>query len=163
MKPRVYLETSVISYLSARPSRDLIVAAHQQITQAWWERRRHDFDVLVSELVYVEARAGDPEAALGRLQLLSGLPLLPVHREAQALATALMQQCRLPSKAQIDALHVAVAAHGQVNYLLTWNCRHIANAELFANMAHACADHGLKMPTLCTPEELLGDLDDNEL
>ena len=91
MKPRVYLETSVISYLSARPSRDLIVAAHQQITQAWWERRRHDFYVLVSELVYVEARAGDPEAALGRLQLLSGLPLLPVHREAQALATALMQ------------------------------------------------------------------------
>jgi hypothetical protein len=130
MKPKVYIETSVISYLTARISRDLIVAGHQRLTQEWWATRREAFDVSVSQVVFEEASAGDPEAARERLVVLTTLPLLELSEEAVALAKDLIGIGPLPARAEVDALHIAIAVTNQVDYLLTWNCKHLANAAL---------------------------------
>ena len=124
MKPRVYLETTIISYLTARPSRDLITAAHQQITQQWWQTRRAHFDLFVSPPVIQEAQAGDPEAAARRIAGLQDIPLLTLSAEAAGLAQALIAQGPLPDTAVVDALHIAIAAVNGMHYLLTWNCTH---------------------------------------
>jgi predicted nucleic acid-binding protein len=155
MKPRVYLETTFVSYLTARLSRDLIVAGHQQITQDWWHRRRGDFDLYVSELVLREAGAGDAEAAKERLAVLATLPRLAVDDEASGLAEALVSPGPLPEKAASDALHIATAAVHGIAYLLTWNCRHMANATIRTKIEEICASRGFKPPIICTPEELL--------
>ena len=130
MKRRVYIETSVISYLTARVSRDLVVAGHQRITQEWWSDRRADFEVFVSQVVLEEAGVGDQEAARQRLEVLAALPLLEISEEATALAKDLIRIGPLPERAEIDALHIAIAVTNQVDYLLTWNCTHLANATL---------------------------------
>jgi|SRR6185295_2335415 len=157
MKPRVYIETSMISYLTARPSRDVVAAAHQQITLDWWERRRGDFEVLASHLVLNEARQGNPEAAQRRLSILEGIPLLEVTEVAYQLAVNVVREGLLPPTAYPDALHIATATVYNVDYLLTWNCAHIANAEILPRVARICEQHGLALPYICTPEELLGD------
>ncbi len=157
MKPKIYIETSVISYLTARLSNDLIVAAHQKITYEWWDNRRVEFDLYTSELVLEEAGRGDPQAASKRLQVLQDIPLLESKIEALKLAkTFLYQQHILPEKAREDALHIAIAITGGMDYLLTWNCKHIANAEnqqVITNLSHQA---GYNMPILCTPELLMG-------
>src|SRR6266851_1354803 len=150
MPPRVYVETPVISYLAARPSRDLITAARQQITHDWWRRRRPDFEVFVSQLVLDEAQAGDPDAALRRADILADLPLLDITSAAVAFARRLMDAVGLPRQAAADALHIATAACHGVNYLLTWNVAHIANAEYRARVEGACRGHGYEPPVLCT-------------
>lgn len=155
-KPTVYLETSVISYLTARPSRDLIVAAHQQITHEWWEDDRVGFDLYISLFVQQEAAGGDPQAAQKRFQVVSGLALLDVTDEVGELAAIIMAQTGLPTKAGVDALHMAVAAVNNIDYLLTWNCKHIANAALRPQIEAVCRAGGYKPPVLCTPEELRG-------
>jgi predicted nucleic acid-binding protein len=157
MGARVYVETSVISYLTSRPSRDIIAAAHQQISLDWWERRRHDFELVASVLVINEARMGDPSAAQRRLTLLEGFPLLQVTDPAQRLAATIIQDGLLPQGAYPDALHIATATVHQVDYLLTWNCSHIANAEILPRVAVICERFGLTLPYICTPEELLGE------
>jgi predicted nucleic acid-binding protein len=157
MKARVYIETSMVSYLTARPSRDIIAAAHQQISLAWWERRRHDFDLVTSLLVVNEARLGSPEASTRRLAVLEGIPLLEVTARAQELAVTIVQKGLLPQAAYPDALHIATAAVHQVDYLLTWNCNHIANAEILPRIALISEPFGLALPYVCTPEELLGE------
>lgn len=157
MPPRVYIETSVISYLAARPSRDLITAARQQITHEWWRRRRPQFEVVVSQLVLTEARAGDPEAAARRATVLSDLPLLDVSPAAVVLARRLVEEARLPLQAAADALHIATAACHGVDYLLTWNAAHIANAERRPRVERTCRAHGYEPPVLCTPDELIGE------
>src|SRR5205085_238609 len=135
MKRKVYLETTVVSYLTARPSRDLVVAAHQQITQDWWTNRRPDFDLYASQLVIQEASAGDVQIAQSRLAALDQIPLLGVNKEATSLARLLVEKGPIPKKAAVDALHIAIAtAHG-MDYLLTWNCKHIANAEMQGGVA----------------------------
>lgn len=154
---RVYLETSIISYLAARPSRDLITAARQQLTNEWWTHRRSAFEPCISELVVAEAAAGDPDAADRRAELLRGLPLLSISEEATALARNLLQSAGLPPRAGADALHIAVAACHGIDYLLTWNSTHIANAELRPKVERACRDYGYEPPVLCTPDELMGD------
>ncbi|HXU34144.1 MAG TPA: type II toxin-antitoxin system VapC family toxin [Thermoanaerobaculia bacterium] len=159
MRKRVYLETTVISYLTARPSRTLVGAAHQQLTIDWWEQRRHDFDLVVSELVLREAQAGDPDAAKRRLTILEGIPRLALSDEAIALAQEFIQNGLLPLKAADDGLHIAVATTFSVDYLLTWNCTHIANPELQAKLAEFLQQRGLFLPFICTPEELLGGQD----
>jgi predicted nucleic acid-binding protein len=131
MSPKVYLETTIPSYLAARPSRDVRVAAHQEITRDWWESRRSDFDLYLSELVIQEVQAGDAQLADRRIELLAGLPILPVSREILESAEDLITKGPLPRKAASDAVHIAVAAVYGCEYLLTWNCRHIANVELF--------------------------------
>ena len=157
MKARVYIETSVVSYLTSRPSRDVVAAAHQQISLDWWERRRHDFDLVASLLVVNEARLGNPEVAARRLAILEGIPLLEVTTPAQEVAVTIVQKGLLPQTAYPDALHIATAAVHQVDYLLTWNCNHIANAEILPRIALICEPLGLTLPYICTPEELLGE------
>ena len=122
MKARVYLETTIPSYLTAWPSRDLIQAAHQQLTREWWEKRREQFELFISQVVLRECQAGDPTAAAARLEILQGLPLPEQTDEATKLAQALLQEVPLPERAAVDALHIAVAAVHGMEYLLTWNC-----------------------------------------
>ena len=155
MKPKVYLETTIPSYLTARPSRDLVTAAHQQITREWWDTRRHDFDLFVSQMVIDEASAGDPEATTRRLDVLASLPLLDPQAEGTALAQTLIDHIPLPARAAADALHIAIAVVNGMDYLLTWNCTHIANAALRGRIEAACRSRGFRVPIICTPEELL--------
>lgn len=152
----VYLETTVVSYLTAWLSRDLIRAAHQQITQEWWNNRREDFEIYVSEFVINEASAGDADAAEKRLVALENIALLDVNLDVEKLAKKLIADKALPSKAVTDALHIAVASIHGIDYLLSWNCRHIANAEMQRAIEKVCEEQGYKCPKICTPEELLG-------
>lgn len=157
MKPTLYLETSVISYLTARPSRDLIVAANQQMTHEWWEYRRSQFELYTSQMVHQEASQGDEQAAEKRLNVLTDIPLLELRSEALDLAQAFLQQGAMPEKANQDALHIAIATIYGIDYLLTWNCRHIANAEIQKKVARISLEQGYKFPTICTPQELMGE------
>ena len=152
----VYLETTFISYLVARPSRDLIVAGHQQITQEWWANRHDEFECRVSQVVVDEASVGDPAEVQKRLAVIGGLPALDVTSDATALAKAIMAAGILPPHVVRDAAHVAVAAVHAVDYLLTWNCRHLANAQIARRIACVCEKLGHRMPIICTPEELMG-------
>jgi len=157
MKSRIYIETTVISYLAARPSRDLIVAAHQQLTHDWWDNRRSDFELVTSQFVIDEASAGDQEVAGKRLDILTGIPLLEISDDAEALAGKIVERQALSGRAAEDALHIAVATVHEVDYLLTWNCKHIANAELQKSVAKVCSETDFELPTICTPEELMGE------
>jgi predicted nucleic acid-binding protein len=152
----VYIETSIVSYLTARPSRDLLVAAHQQITVTWWDQERAHYDLFTSQVVLAEARAGDPEAAQRRLAVLERLSLLDVTDAAITLAAALVSGQVLPAQAAQDALHIAVACVHGMEYLLTWNCAHLANARLRSRIEQVCRDAGYVPPIICTPEELEG-------
>jgi predicted nucleic acid-binding protein len=156
MKRKIYLETSVISYLTARPSRTIIGAAHQQITLAWWEGR-YQYELFVSESVLRECGAGDSEAAEKRLAMVSDVPLLAITEQAVEIAENLVKEKIVPTKAAEDALHIAIATLGGVDYLLTWNCKHIANPEIQRNIARYLEKIGLFLPFICTPEELLGE------
>lgn len=156
-KKTVYLETSVVSYLTSRPSRDLIVASHQAITREWWEQRRNSFTLYVSEPVLDEASGGDPEAATERLAALKELDVLSITDEVIGFAAQLLQLNVIPEKAAIDALHVSLACVNGIHYLLTWNCKHIANAERFDAIAAVCLENNYTSPIICTPEELIGD------
>ncbi|MGD9633844.1 MAG: type II toxin-antitoxin system VapC family toxin [Pirellulales bacterium] len=151
----VYLETSIIGYLTSRLSRDLIVAAHQQITREWWDLRRTSYELYVSEAVVAECDSGDTEAARERLQQIAGLPILDISEDAERLAEQLLLGVPLPAKAQIDALHMALAAVNGLDYLLTWNCRHIANAVLQTKIEAVCRAAGYNSPIICTPDQLM--------
>jgi len=153
MSNTVYLETSIISYLAARPSRDVISAGHQQTTHDWWSAERGNFSVYASPLVLREASAGDATAASARLQ---GVPLWAITHEAEKLSELLIQRAALPSKAAADALHIATAAFHRASFLLTWNCKHIANAIKRPLIERICRECGYEPPILCTPEELTG-------
>jgi len=154
-KPTVYIETTVVSYLTAWTSRDLVRAAQQQQTREWWDVRREDFELVCSELVEREAAAGDPVAAGDRLKALTDLRVLVATPEAAALAVDLIKRLQLPPRAQPDALHVAIAATNGIDYLLTWNCRHLSNAVLRPRIEWVCRDNGLEPPVICTPPELM--------
>jgi len=155
MKPTVYLETTIASYLTAWPSRDLVTAAHQQLTGEWWQTRRDEFEMFVSRLVLQEASGGDPGAAARRLAVLNDLPILEVTEEAASLAQELVRKVPLPARAAVDALHIAIAVVHGIDYLLTWNCTHIANAALRTEIEAVSRAHGYASPVICTPEELL--------
>ena len=156
MKPRLYLETTVPSYLTAWPSRDLIRAGHQQITREWWAHRRDNFDVFISQFVLDEAAAGDSAAAQDRLRALADFPLLDLTEEVGTLANGLVTSLALPAKVATDAAHIAIAAVHGMHFLLTWNCTHIANAEMAVAIGSCCREHGYVAPVICTPEELMG-------
>lgn len=159
-KRKVYVETSVVSYLAARPARDLQRRAHQQITRDWWSSRSR-FEMFVSELVLVEASRGDRAAADERLAALMGLTILPMHPEVGPLASRLLSASALPHKATIDAAHVALATVHEMDYLVTWNCRHIANAMRRGDIERTCAAAGFRAPVMCTPEQLPETEDEN--
>jgi len=158
MKPTVYVETTVPSYLTAWPSRDVVRAGEQQVTRDWWARR-FTFELRVSSLVLLECGAGDADAASLRLAVLEGVPVLAQTVEAETLAETLLRDVPLPAKAAADALHIAVAAVNGVAYLLTWNCTHIANATLRPRIEALCRQSGYEPPVICTPRELLSEGD----
>jgi predicted nucleic acid-binding protein len=152
----VYLETTFISYLVARASRDVIVAAHQQTSFDWWSTRRNDFVCNVSQVVIDEASAGDPVEIQKRLDVIRDLPVLEVTESAEALAQAIIASGVIPPRAVRDAAHIAVAAVHGIDYLLTWNCRHLANAQIMRKIREVCDRLSERMPLICTPEELMG-------
>jgi predicted nucleic acid-binding protein len=162
MKPQIYLETSTISYLTARLSRDLVMAARQQITQEWWAKNAGTFELYVSELVWEEAKAGHIEAAQKRLNIISQLSWLSANETAKSLAYSFIHQKLLPMKATNDAVHIAIATIHGMDYLMTWNCKHIANAVIQKSLRRLIEAEGYEMPVICTPEELLvgGIIDD---
>jgi len=160
MKQTVYIETTVFSYLTAHPSRNLVAAAWQQVTSEWWESQRDRFELYISELVMAEAERGDPDAAQRRLAQLQGIPELSVTEETIAFAEKLVVEGALPSNAADDAMHIALVAVHSIDYLLTWNCRHIDNAEMKPLIRKVCADSGYIYPEICTPQELMGETDD---
>jgi predicted nucleic acid-binding protein len=154
-KPKVYLETTIPSYLTAWPSRDLVTAAHQQITREWWEARRRDFALFVSAIVIEEASAGDENAAARRLDVVDHLPLLELSDDVVDVAERLIEHGAIPEQHGEDALHVAVAIVHGMDYLLTWNLSHIAKAEARNRIERTCRSIGYEPPIICTPEELL--------
>lgn len=156
MKPTLYLETTIASYLTARPSRDVIVLAHQEITRDWWNRRREQFAIYISPVVLQEAALGDAEAAERRLALLKDFPVLDASPQVEGLAQTYFSELRLPDRAVRDAAHLAFATVYEMDYLLTWNCLHIANAEVIRQLAGINVRLGIATPTVCTPEELSG-------
>ncbi|MBF0461844.1 MAG: type II toxin-antitoxin system VapC family toxin [Magnetococcales bacterium] len=154
MKPRLYLETSIVSYLAALPSRDLVVAAHQQITHEWWAEQRHQYELFVSALVIQEMSMGDRNAAQRRLSLVESIPVLTINDEAILLGEQLQKCAMLPAKADADALHISLAAFHRMDFLLTWNCRHIANGRTRRTIDEALRAQGMVSPIIVTPEEL---------
>ncbi len=163
MKPTVYVETSLVSYLTARPSRDLVLAANQRLTLDWWQRDRPRFELYTSGLVLTEAVAGDPTAAAERLAVLRRVPQLDVPPSAEQLAAGLLRDAVLPVSGARDALHLAIAAVNGIDYLLTWNCTHLANAFLRAKIEQTCRDAGVVAPTICTPAELVDPERENDV
>lgn len=156
----VYIETSIVSFASARPSRDIQSAALQQQARDWWAFERPKFSLVTSQVTVNEASAGDPSAAADRLKLLDGLPLINVGADAEALAARLIAAHAMPQKAAADALHVAAAALAGVKYLLTLNCMHIANAHELPRIYKLLRDEGYDQFLICTPSEFLGGDDD---
>ncbi len=155
MKPKIYLETSVIGYLTSRPSRDLVTAANQQLTRDWWDDHRSRFELVISEAVLAECGAGDATAADERSVVLVDIPTLDITDEVKKLADDLVNRVPLPPKAEVDAVHIAVAAMNGIDFLLTWNCTHIANAALLRRIESICKDWGVEPPTICTPQQLM--------
>ena len=159
-KKAVYIETSIASYLTARPTSDLLAAAWQKATIDWWDTQRNRFDLYTSDVVTEEAGKGNPEAATRRLEALSGIPMLALTEDVVTLSKMLIQEKALPAKALDDSLHIAVSAVHSVHYLLTWNCRHIDNAETKPIIRNVCTIHGYTSPEICTPQELMGVFND---
>jgi predicted nucleic acid-binding protein len=153
--PSLYLDTSVIGYVTSRLSRDALTAAHQQLTRDWWARHRHRFELHISELVLFEAGRGDAEAASERLHLVEELPVLQITEEARALAERIFRATALPGKAASDAVHLALAAVNGIDFLATWNFTHIANAVVLKVVDRICRNEGYEPPIVCTPEELM--------
>jgi len=152
---KTYIETSVIGYLSSRPTRDALTNVHQRVTEDWWEHRRGLFELYVSELVVDEAGRGNADEARRRLAFLEGLPRLKTSSAARQLAGAILQSAALPTKATADATHIAIATVNAMDFLLTWNCTHIANAIILRRVTALCRDMGYEPPIVCTPEELM--------
>lgn len=156
MKKSVYIETSVISYLTARVPRDIVSAARQRLTQGWWDFCRNEFDLFVSRVVLKEISSGDQNAAARRLDVVQGLTIVELSEDVFALADELMNKGALPAKAREDAIHIALASVYEMDFLLTWNCKHIDNPLMKPVIRSVCAQMGYTCPEICTPEELGG-------
>jgi len=154
MKQSVYVESSVVSYLASRASRDVIVAGHQASTYEWWTSARHEYELFISSLVLEEISAGDADAAAARLRAVAEIPSLAIRPEAERLATKLVSSKAVPEGSARDALHIAIAAAQRIDYLLTWNFKHINNASTRALIASVVREFGFPCPVLCSPEEL---------
>lgn len=158
--PSVYLETSFISYLTGPISQNIITAANQHITREWWEQRRTAFDLFVSPMVIDEVSQGATTESAKRLAILNDIPTLEPNDEIKELALAFLQQRGIPRKSAPDAYHIAVATVYKINYLLTWNCKHIANVQIHPKLRQISLKRGYELPTLCTPYELLSELEE---
>jgi predicted nucleic acid-binding protein len=153
----LYIETSIVSYLRQRPSTLVIAAARQLLTRQWWDFERHKYELVTSQYVLDEVAEGDPALAAERLASLSGVPLLELTPEIARIATEIVSRAILPAEAQVDALHIAATAFHAVDYLLTWNCAHIANARIIPRIRDVLSELGHSVPIICTPEEMVTD------
>jgi hypothetical protein len=156
-RAKAYIESSVVSYYVARASRDVVVLAHQEITRGWWKDCLPQYEPCISEVVLEEVRRGDPEAAAGRINAISAFTLLPITAGVEALAAVYVRDLQFPEKALRDALHIALASAHAVDYLVTWNCAHIASAHIRRGLAEINTREGVSVPVICTPEELMYD------
>ncbi|MEL6439333.1 MAG: type II toxin-antitoxin system VapC family toxin [Cyanobacteria bacterium J06621_8] len=157
MRESVYIETSITGYLTARSSNNLILMANAEATREWWDTRRTQFNLYISQVVLNEVARGDTEMATRRLEILRDFPLLAVSEAAQTLAALFLAKSNLPPKAADDALHIAVATVYGLDYLLTWNCKHIANAQIQKKLSQISNEAGYELPIICTPYELMGE------
>ncbi len=155
MKQKVYIETSVISYLTAKPSRDIVVAGHQQTTYEWWNNSKRYFDCYISQFVIDEISSGDPLASKKRLEVVQDLSELQVNFEIQKLGNNYLNKLKIPEKSKLDAFHLAIAVWYNIDYMISWNCKHIANAVINKKLFEINNNLGLNTPILCTPLELL--------
>ena len=162
MKPKAYIETTVVSYLTAWPSRDVVIAGYQQTTRDWWRNAADRFELVASELVINEASVGDADAARDRLTALESITLLDATDQAAGLAQQLIEFGAIPKKAAEDAAHIAIAVTNGIEYLVTWNCRHIANATMRIQIEQVCRNAGYEPTIICTPDELMEPDDEND-
>ena len=154
---RIYIESTIPSYIVARPARDLIQAARQQLTRDWWDLKREQHDLFTSQIVLDEIAAGERTMAQRRLEIVSGLPLLELTPSAETLTERILHSGLLPANAEGDAAHIALATVHHLDILLTWNCRHIANAAIVGRLRRLMEAQGYILPELYTPDELLGE------
>jgi len=157
MKLKVYIETTIISYLAARLSSNTIIAGRQVLTQEWWDQRRNAFDLVVSELVFQEAENGDSEVAQKRIAYINDIDSLTISDEGVLLAETLVNEDAVPRQYGEDALHIAICAVNGIDFLLTWNCKHLANATLRHKIETVVENQGYQCPVICTPAELMED------
>jgi hypothetical protein len=157
MKENAYIETTIVSYLVARPSGDLVLSAHQQVTREWWENERMKYQCIASEEVVREAILGDTRMAQSRIKVLQELQIVGITAEVEAMAATFMATGALPPTMRPDATHLAAATLSGADYLLTWNCRHLANAHVLRRLQKEAERRGWPLPGVCTPLELMGD------
>jgi predicted nucleic acid-binding protein len=155
MKESIYLETTVVSYYTSKPSRDIVALAHQEITRQWWPIAIRRYDIFISEVVTEEARFGDPEAAKRRLEELKDFPHLELNDKVEEMAQIYMERLNIPEKSFRDAAHLAIACVHNIDYLVTWNCAHLANGEVIKKLMKINESLGIHTPIICTPEELM--------
>ncbi len=155
MKQTVYIETSVVSYLTARPTRDIITAGHQKITLEWWGRSRPVYECCISPFVIEEISRGDSVAIQKRMDAVSDMHILEVNTEVMSLAALYHRHLEIPEKAKADSYHMAIATVHEIDYILTWNCRHIANGRIIRRVEELNRKKGIRTPVICTPEELM--------
>jgi len=156
----VYIETTIVGHIAGRVHPDPIVATRQQITRDWWQNAASGYELFISQVVLEECSEGDPSVAAERLEVVKDLDLLESSDEVDDLADALISEKAVPASEPRDAFHIAIAAVNGLEYLLTWNCRHIANATLRGRIEKVCRDAGYEPPIICTPEELV-EIDDD--
>lgn len=155
MKNSIYLETSVVSYYTSRPSRDIIILAHQEITREWWTNAIRIFDIFISEVVVEEISLGDLAIAQKRLDAIKNFPHLELNDKVEKVAGIYMQKLMIPEKSFRDAAHLAIASVHNIDYLVTWNCAHIANGDVIRKLLGINKSMGVHTPIICTPEELM--------
>lgn len=155
-KPSIYIETSVISYFTSHPSRDLIIAARQQLTHEWWENYYPQTEAFISTLVIQEAEVGDTRAAKRRLEAIADLPVLELTEQIFELAKSLVETGPIPRESFEDALHIALAAVNGIHFLITWNCHHINNPHMRPDIVRVVESFGFECPVICTPDEYMG-------
>lgn len=153
----VFVETTIPSYYTGRRPRDLVLAARQQLTIEWWDEHRGGYELFASQIVLDEIRRGDPELAAMREEFLHRIPLLDISDRVIEVAEDILASGIIPPKVADDAYHIACAGVHGIDYLLTWNCTHIANPHNRRRISERLARHGLEMPVICTPEELIAD------
>ncbi len=157
MKLSIYMESTIPSYYSARPGRDIISLARQEITRIWWENHREKYDVYISQLVFEECSHGDKDYSEKRMNLLKEFPVLSLNDDVVSLAEKILSRKVIPDKAADDATHIAVACVYETDFLLTWNFKHIANAHIIKQLRETVGSEGYAFPVIATPEELIGE------
>ena len=155
MKKKVYIETTIPSYLVAKPSRDIIILGRQDLTREWWENERLNYKLYISVTVLDEVKRGNAEMAKRRIEILQGITILPTVMEVEKLAEKYFVYFNFPKKAERDAFHMAYAVYYKMDYLLSWNCSHLSNAGILKGLLKYNSKLGLETPIICTIDEIM--------